>query len=49
MGRRLVPLNYPPGAEAVAALDKLRAMAEAMGRDPASIGTDTRTTVGIGA
>ena len=49
MGRRLVPLNYPPAAEAVAAFDKLHAMAEAMGRDPASIGIGTRTTVGIGA
>jgi probable F420-dependent oxidoreductase len=44
-----MPLNYAPGDEAVAAFDKLRAMAEAAGRDPASIGIDTRTTVGIGA
>jgi alkanesulfonate monooxygenase SsuD/methylene tetrahydromethanopterin reductase-like flavin-dependent oxidoreductase (luciferase family) len=44
-----MPLNYGPGDEAVAAFDKLRAMAEAAGRDPASIGIDTRTTVGIGA
>ena len=44
-----MPLNYAPGDEAVAAFDKLRAMAEAAGRDPASIGFDTRTTVGIGA
>jgi alkanesulfonate monooxygenase SsuD/methylene tetrahydromethanopterin reductase-like flavin-dependent oxidoreductase (luciferase family) len=44
-----MPLNYAPGDEAVAAFDKLRAMAEAARRDPASIGVDTRTTVGIGA
>src|SRR5215467_13521682 len=42
-------LNYAPGDEAIAPIDKLRAMAEAAGRDPASIGIDTRTTVGIGA
>jgi probable F420-dependent oxidoreductase len=44
-----MPLNYAPGADAIAAFDKLRAIAEAAGRDPASIGIDTRTTVGIGA
>src|SRR5271168_3353380 len=44
-----MPLNYGPGDEAVAAFGKLRRMAEAAGRDPASIGIDTRTTVGIGA
>ena len=44
-----MPLNYAPGDDAIAAFDKLRAMAEAAGRDPASIGIDTRTTVGIGA
>src|SRR3954465_13842302 len=44
-----MPLNYAPGDEAGAAFDKLRRMAEAAGRDPASIGIDTRTTVGIGA
>ena len=38
-----------PGDEASAAFDKLRAMAEAAGRDPASIGIDTRVTAGIGA
>jgi probable F420-dependent oxidoreductase len=43
-----MPLNYAPGDEAVAAFDKLHRMAEAAGRDPASIGIDTRTTVGIG-
>jgi len=44
-----MPLNYAPGEEAVAAFDKLRAMAESTGRDPANIGIDTRTTVGIGS
>ena len=44
-----MPLAYGPGDEAKAAFDKLRGMAEAAGRDPASIGIDTRTTVGIGA
>src|SRR3954464_12497157 len=43
-----MPLNYAPGSEAVGAFDKLREMAEAAGRDPASIGIDTRTTGGIG-
>ena len=36
------------GDEAVAALDRLSAMAEAAGRDPASIAIDTRTIVGTG-
>ena len=44
-----MPLNYPPGDEAVAAFNRLRAMTEVAGRDPVSIGIDTRTTVGIGA
>jgi alkanesulfonate monooxygenase SsuD/methylene tetrahydromethanopterin reductase-like flavin-dependent oxidoreductase (luciferase family) len=44
-----MPLNYAPGSEVVAAFDKLRAMAEEAGRDPAGIGIDTRTTVGVGA
>ena len=44
-----MPLNYAPGDEAVAAFAKLRAMVDAAGRDPTSIGIDTRTTVGIGA
>jgi alkanesulfonate monooxygenase SsuD/methylene tetrahydromethanopterin reductase-like flavin-dependent oxidoreductase (luciferase family) len=47
-GAGWMPHDYAPGDEAVAAFDKLRAMAEAAGRDPASIGIDTRTTVGIG-
>ena len=43
-----MPMAYAPGDEAKAAFDKVRAMAEAAGRDPASIGIDTRTTVGLG-
>ena len=36
-------------ASARAAFDAIRRHAEAAGRDPATIGIDTRTTVGIGA
>ncbi len=43
-----MPLNYGPGDEAKAAIDKMRAYAEAAGRDPADIGIDTRVTAGIG-
>src|SRR3954454_1873051 len=39
-----MPLAYRPGDEARAALDKLRHMAEAAGRDPATIGIDTRVS-----
>src|SRR5205823_9730847 len=39
-----MPLAYGPGDEARAAFDKLRAMAEAAGRDPATIGIDTRVS-----
>jgi probable F420-dependent oxidoreductase len=39
-----MPLAYAPGEEARAAFDKLRAMAEAAGRDPATIGIDTRVS-----
>jgi probable F420-dependent oxidoreductase len=39
-----MPLTYGPGEEARAALDKLRGMAEAAGRDPATIGIDTRVS-----
>jgi probable F420-dependent oxidoreductase len=44
-----LPLAYGPGDEAKAAFDKLRRMAEAAGRDPDSIGIDTRVSAGIGA
>jgi probable F420-dependent oxidoreductase len=43
-----MPMAYAPGDEANAAFAKLRAMAEAAGRDPAGIGIDTRTTAGLG-
>jgi alkanesulfonate monooxygenase SsuD/methylene tetrahydromethanopterin reductase-like flavin-dependent oxidoreductase (luciferase family) len=39
-----MPLAYAPGDEARAAFDKLRRMAEAAGRDPATIGLDTRVS-----
>jgi len=44
-----MPMAYAAGDEAKAAFDKLRAMAEKAGRDPANIGIDTRTTAGLGA
>jgi probable F420-dependent oxidoreductase len=39
-----MPLAYAPGEEASAAFDRLRKMAEAAGRDPATIGIDTRVS-----
>jgi len=39
-----MPLAYGPGEEARAAFDKLRGYAEAAGRDPATIGIDTRVS-----
>src|SRR5579884_1532328 len=39
-----MPLAYPPGLEARAAFDKLRRYAEEAGRDPATIGIDTRVS-----
>jgi probable F420-dependent oxidoreductase len=47
-GAGWMPLDYAPGPEAATAVAKLRGYAEAAGRDPASIGIDTRVTVGIG-
>jgi len=44
-----MPMTYAPGDESKAAFAKLRALAEAAGRDPATIGIDTRVTAGIGA
>ena len=44
-----MPMAYAPGDEAKAAFAKLRSLAEAAGRNPASIGIDTRVTAGIGA
>ena len=39
-----MPLAYGPGEEARTALDRLRRMAEETGRDPATIGIDTRVS-----
>src|SRR4051794_7807450 len=39
-----MPLAYGPGDEARAAFDRLRRMAEEAGRDPATIGLDTRVS-----
>jgi len=39
-----MPLAYAPGEEAKAAIAKLRSYAEAAGRDPATIGIDTRVS-----
>ncbi|HVC56990.1 MAG TPA: LLM class F420-dependent oxidoreductase [Stellaceae bacterium] len=39
-----MPLAYGPGEEARAAFDGLRRLAEAAGRDPATIGIDTRVS-----
>lgn len=47
-GAGWMPLSYPPGDEAKAAIDKLRAYTAAEGRNPASIGIDTRVAVGLG-
>ena len=47
-GAGWMPLSYAPGDEARAAFARLRSYAEEAGRDPASIGIDTRVTVGIG-
>ncbi len=47
-GAGWMPLNHPPTEEARTAFAKLRGYAEAAGRDPASIGIDTRVTVGVG-
>ncbi|MBO0710040.1 MAG: LLM class F420-dependent oxidoreductase [Acetobacteraceae bacterium] len=47
-GAGWMPLSYPPGDEAKAAIDKLHAYTAAEGRDPSSIGIDTRVTVGLG-
>jgi probable F420-dependent oxidoreductase len=44
-----MPLAYPPGEEARTAFATLRRTAEAAGRDPATIGIDTRVSAGAGA
>jgi probable F420-dependent oxidoreductase len=43
-----MPLAYPPGDEAQAAIITLRRYAEEAGRDPAAIGIDTRVSAGAG-
>jgi probable F420-dependent oxidoreductase len=43
-----MPLNYAPGPDAAASIARLRSLAEAAGRDPSTIGIDTRVTVVIG-
>jgi len=45
LGDGWMPLNYAPG-DGGRGIDKLRRMAETAGRDPASIGIDTRTLSG---
>src|ERR1700761_8952103 len=44
-----MPLAYPPGDEAKVAFPPLPLSAGAPGRDPASIGIDTRVSAGAGA
>jgi alkanesulfonate monooxygenase SsuD/methylene tetrahydromethanopterin reductase-like flavin-dependent oxidoreductase (luciferase family) len=44
-----MPLAYPPGDEAKAAFATLHRYAEEAGRDPATIGIDTRVSAGAGA
>ncbi len=43
-----MPLAYPPGEQARAAVATLRRYAEEAGRDPATIGIDTRVSAGAG-
>ena len=44
-----MPLAYPPGDEAKAAIAMLQRYTEEAGRDPASMGIDTRVSAGAGA
>jgi hypothetical protein len=44
-----IQLAYPPGEEGKAAIATLRRSAEKAGRDPATIGLDTRVSAGAGA
>src|SRR5215468_4655899 len=44
-----MPLAYPPGEEARTAFATLHRYAEEAGRDPATIGIDTRVSAGVGA
>jgi alkanesulfonate monooxygenase SsuD/methylene tetrahydromethanopterin reductase-like flavin-dependent oxidoreductase (luciferase family) len=43
-----MPLAYPPGDEAKAAFATLHRYAEEAGRDPTTIGIDTRVSAGAG-
>jgi len=43
-----MPLAYPPGEEARTAIVTLRRYVEEAGRDPATIGIDTRVSAGAG-
>ena len=43
-----MPLAYPPGEEARTAFATLHRYAEKAGRDPATIGIDTRVSAGVG-
>jgi alkanesulfonate monooxygenase SsuD/methylene tetrahydromethanopterin reductase-like flavin-dependent oxidoreductase (luciferase family) len=43
-----MPLAYPPGEEARRAIATLQRYAEEAGRDPATIGIDTRVSAGAG-
>jgi probable F420-dependent oxidoreductase len=43
-----MPMSYAPSHEAKAAFDTMRAYAREAGRDPATIGIDTRVTAGLG-
>jgi alkanesulfonate monooxygenase SsuD/methylene tetrahydromethanopterin reductase-like flavin-dependent oxidoreductase (luciferase family) len=44
-----MPLAYPPGEEAKTAFATLQRYAEEAGRDPATLGIDTRVSAGAGA
>jgi probable F420-dependent oxidoreductase len=44
-----MPIAYPPGVEARAAMDTLRRYTEEAGRDPAALGIDTRVSCRAGS
>ncbi len=47
-GDGFMPLQYPPGDEALKAFDKLRGLIKAEGRDPASVGLEVWMSPGKG-
>jgi probable F420-dependent oxidoreductase len=47
-GDGFMPLQYPPGDDALKAFDKLRALIKAEGRDPASVGLEVWVSPGKG-